>query len=376
MNYIQSDPSSSLSNLQNQPSNFSYVVPNNTTDTVSPQRIEAVPTQGRARRSRKDRPCDLCRKGKSRCSIGPSGPPCTQCLETGKRCTFDAAPPVRRSRKAPESTQSASPNQPTSLKRKSEGSWRESSNAGDADESMEDDEGPRRAVRIESASTESEGPGRTFEGLQGQSLAPTRFPWISCLQVSSLDESLDGRPFANCRRRVIKCESVARSANREARNPSNRDTADCGQSGDPNRPTFVIFHPSSEADPGIRPGLSQIRTLISAIGRDVTESDLIQRYYVRVNPAWPILPKGKLTSTKRSSLLAAVIATGMRHSSATRPYATLCADILCQMTAQASDDSLIGVAVTVLELGLTGSACSRSNYLKLARVSSAWLEAN
>ncbi|ORY21042.1 hypothetical protein BCR39DRAFT_554270 [Naematelia encephala] len=333
MQYIQPDPSTSFVNLQDQPQDLSYAPQINFTDALSPRRTEAIPTQGRVRRSRKNRPCDLCRNGKSRCSIGPSGPPCTQCLETGKRCTFDAAPPPRRPRKAPGSSMSASPNQPTSLKRKSQGPWAESSNMGDADESMEDDDGSGRTVRIESASTESfEGPGRTLDGSH---------VLTNPLTDDLLPIVVDEPPSAN----QSRVQQI---------------------SGDPNRPTFVIFHPTSEVDPATKPGLSQIRMLISAIGRDVSEADLIQQYYVRVHPAWPILPKGKLVS--RSPLLAAVIATAMRHSSATRPYATLCADILCQMTAQATDDNLIGVAVTVLELGLTGSACSRSNYLKLARV--------
>jgi hypothetical protein len=53
---------------------------------------------GRPPRSRKNRPCDHCRKSKSRCSIGPAGPPCSQCGETRKACTFDLAPPIRKSR--------------------------------------------------------------------------------------------------------------------------------------------------------------------------------------------------------------------------------------------------------------------------------------
>jgi hypothetical protein len=49
-------------------------------------------------RSRKNRPCDRCRKSKSRCAIGASGPPCSQCSETRKDCTFELAPPVRKPR--------------------------------------------------------------------------------------------------------------------------------------------------------------------------------------------------------------------------------------------------------------------------------------
>lgn len=39
-------------------------------------------------RSRKQRPCDLCRKRRSRCAIPEQGSACIECLQTGKPCTF------------------------------------------------------------------------------------------------------------------------------------------------------------------------------------------------------------------------------------------------------------------------------------------------
>lgn len=55
----------------------------------------------RPHRSRKNRPCDYCRRSKSRCAIGPAGPPCTLCNDSGRKCTFDHAPPPRPARVVP-----------------------------------------------------------------------------------------------------------------------------------------------------------------------------------------------------------------------------------------------------------------------------------
>jgi len=55
----------------------------------------------RAPRSRKNRPCDRCRRAKSRCVIIASGPPCKLCNESSRQCTFDYAPPPRPIKIAP-----------------------------------------------------------------------------------------------------------------------------------------------------------------------------------------------------------------------------------------------------------------------------------
>ncbi|KAJ6627157.1 hypothetical protein B0H10DRAFT_422538 [Mycena sp. CBHHK59/15] len=54
-------------------------------------------------RSRKNRPCDGCRRAKSRCAIPQSGPPCVECQQMGKQCTFDELPPERKKPKPPTS---------------------------------------------------------------------------------------------------------------------------------------------------------------------------------------------------------------------------------------------------------------------------------
>ncbi|KAK7463624.1 hypothetical protein VKT23_006966 [Stygiomarasmius scandens] len=68
------------------------------------QRGESPPpvTLARPFRSRKNRPCDGCRRAKTRCAILEVGTPCVECQHTRKKCTFDEQPqerkrPVKRS---------------------------------------------------------------------------------------------------------------------------------------------------------------------------------------------------------------------------------------------------------------------------------------
>lgn len=62
-------------------------------------------------RSRKHRPCDLCRKRRSRCAIPEQGSACIECLQTGKACTFLDQPVDRKeqAKKRQRSAQNASP---------------------------------------------------------------------------------------------------------------------------------------------------------------------------------------------------------------------------------------------------------------------------
>lgn len=59
-------------------------------ETLSAQKAE-----GRKIRSRKDRPCDHCRRLKHTCRITIRGQPCSNCQKTDRQCTFNA-PPVKR----------------------------------------------------------------------------------------------------------------------------------------------------------------------------------------------------------------------------------------------------------------------------------------
>ncbi|KAK0220012.1 hypothetical protein IW262DRAFT_1272670 [Armillaria fumosa] len=66
-------------------------------------------TLARPFRSRKNRPCDGCRRAKTRCAITEVGTPCVECQHTRKKCTFDELP---RERKKP-SKRSLSPQELT-----------------------------------------------------------------------------------------------------------------------------------------------------------------------------------------------------------------------------------------------------------------------
>lgn len=53
----------------------------------------------RAKRSRKDRPCDHCRVSKRSCHIAVRGQACEHCARAGRECSF-RAPPLNRHRKS------------------------------------------------------------------------------------------------------------------------------------------------------------------------------------------------------------------------------------------------------------------------------------
>ncbi|BEJ11139.1 hypothetical protein CspHIS471_0105610 [Cutaneotrichosporon sp. HIS471] len=57
------------------------------------------PTNLRAKRSRKDRPCDHCRVSKRSCHIAVRGEACEHCARAGRECSF-RAPPLNRHRKS------------------------------------------------------------------------------------------------------------------------------------------------------------------------------------------------------------------------------------------------------------------------------------
>ena len=77
-------------------------VPNDEASASSPSATEDVP-EGRPYRSRKNRPCDRCRRLKHRCDLPASGPPCEHCATGNASCSFDLDPPIRsRSFKSPD----------------------------------------------------------------------------------------------------------------------------------------------------------------------------------------------------------------------------------------------------------------------------------
>ena len=59
-----------------------------TTNADGVRQGELATTGVRPFRSRKQRPCDSCRRKRSRCAILEQGNPCVECRQTGKACTF------------------------------------------------------------------------------------------------------------------------------------------------------------------------------------------------------------------------------------------------------------------------------------------------
>ncbi|GAA5854884.1 hypothetical protein JCM8547_004109 [Rhodosporidiobolus lusitaniae] len=78
--------------------------PVDTADGGAAQPSEA----GRAKRSRRDRPCDLCRRQKHQCIIPVKGEPCKTCRTRNRPCTFDAPPVVRIRKPKPDAPEAES----------------------------------------------------------------------------------------------------------------------------------------------------------------------------------------------------------------------------------------------------------------------------
>ncbi len=64
-------------------------------------------SQARKYRSKRQRPCDICRQRKSQCKIPGSGGACELCHKLGRSCTF-VLQPLKKERWLPPETQSSS----------------------------------------------------------------------------------------------------------------------------------------------------------------------------------------------------------------------------------------------------------------------------
>ncbi|KAI1623132.1 fungal-specific transcription factor domain-containing protein [Exophiala viscosa] len=75
-----------------------------------PERPESVQygSQARKYRSKRQRPCDLCRQRKTQCKIPDNGGACELCAKLGRGCTF-VLQPLRKERWRPQDGQSNSP---------------------------------------------------------------------------------------------------------------------------------------------------------------------------------------------------------------------------------------------------------------------------
>ncbi|WRT69218.1 uncharacterized protein IL334_006202 [Kwoniella shivajii] len=338
---------------------------------ISPTAPSQTTEGGRPLRSRKNRPCDSCRKGKSRCSIGPQGPPCTHCSETNKSCTFDLAPPPRKPRQSRPDTGTESPDDPssrsfgavvtTNSRRNTQSRKRIRSISESEDTQVRPETSWRRNLRGLSLSTETATQSPAMSGLD---VLASAVPSFDNLAESDYEPHVLTNPLTDDLLPIV----LDNSSNDDS--PKETDRAQVKQiSSDPNRPIFVVLNPKPEVVNTIVPGvqsLAQLRTLLVAHPSAISEASMIQLYQAQIHPAWPILPHGKVEHCK-PQLLAAVLTSTFSHSKESRSLAALAIGLLIGSSSGQTENNLAGVAASVLELGMRPINNCRSSYMQLAR---------
>ncbi|WVQ81389.1 hypothetical protein IAT38_003513 [Cryptococcus sp. DSM 104549] len=385
-----------------------------TAPAAGPSRPTSAPIStsgGRPPRSRKNRPCDFCRRSKSRCSIGPRGPPCTQCTETKKACTFEAAPPPRKPRLTaggeggagglddwgvggeqrqgsgsgsgvgrangdegfpPEGSLSATR---TGWKDRERGNKRQRSSSEHDQDDYEGDLGEGEGVGVgkrvawarmkEIAGSGQQTPVNSQSPtMSGLDMLAAAVPTFDHLANSEYEPHVLTNPLTDDLLPIVLDNS-----NDDL--PKEADRAHVKQiSSDPSRPIFVVLNPKTDIGqyapiPGAQ-ALIQLRTLLATHPLKLSEASLIETYHSQVHPAWPILPNGN-TSAFKPLLLATIIATSFSHNKDTRPLAALAGGLLTSGSDGQSDNNLAGVAAAILELGLRPNPNSRTGYMQLAK---------
>ncbi|WVQ67976.1 uncharacterized protein L199_006181 [Kwoniella botswanensis] len=299
---------------------------------------------GRPARSRKNRPCDACRRRKTRCLITAIGPPCSLCADAKRECTFNFAPPARRPR---QSIQPASSENET----------------GEAEMEIDGDAGPSTPSVINGKRTRTPDSVDRIGG-NWRRRRETSPPDTTSVQTSRRNSNLT--QLADT---ASSFDHLAGSGfePHEAEKPTDRPHVK-QISSDPKRPIFVVMQPRHEnfrsGGAGIN-GLTNLRTLISHQPTSFSEPSLISAYTTHVHPARPILPKGKI-SRFPPNLLAAILASSFAHAKDTRPLAGLAANLLQSASEGTGESNLVTVITNIMMIGVRPGATNQGSYLLLA----------
>ncbi|WVR05522.1 hypothetical protein IAU60_002540 [Kwoniella sp. DSM 27419] len=294
---------------------------------------------GRPHRSRKNRPCDPCRRRKTRCLISAAGPPCSLCAEAERQCTFSLAPPLRKPRQSVASDLSHI--------------------NGDLDNDVgENAEDEERTPR--SASTGVVDGGKRRRSYDTLGREPNH--WRRRRETTALEstsERRNGRSFnlTQAAETASSFDHLAESGfephvltnpvtddllpiqGDETERPTDRPHVR-QISSDPKRPIFVVMQPRHE-------------------------TALIAAYTTHVHPARPILPKGSIKQLP-PNLLAAILASSFAHSRDTRPLAGLAANLLQSGSDGMGESNLITVATNIMTIGVRPGSSNQGSYLLLA----------
>ncbi|WWC70502.1 uncharacterized protein I206_104453 [Kwoniella pini CBS 10737] len=307
---------------------------------------------GRPPRSRKNRPCDSCRRRKTRCYIASSGPPCSLCAEGKRECTFNLAPPARKPRqlaRPPSSEFDGIDNHP------GVDTDQRASEEQDSPTSVINGKRRRSLEAVDRSGETRRRRRRDTTPMQSSSTVTSRrnSGLIHLADAASAFDHLASSGFEP------HGEEIEKSTDR----PHVRQI-----SSDPKRPIFVVMQPRQETfrsgSAGMN-GLTNLRTLISHQPVAFTEASLIDAYTTHVHPARPILPKGKIAKFP-PNLLAAILASSFAHNKNTRSLAGLAANLLQSASEGTGESNLVTVITNIMMIGVRPGATNQGAYLLLA----------
>ncbi|WVQ92944.1 hypothetical protein IAU59_000005 [Kwoniella sp. CBS 9459] len=325
---------------------------------------------GRPHRSRKNRPCDPCRRRKTRCLISATGPPCSLCAESKRECTFSFAPPARKPR---QSLQPASSEVDGGMDMDTEpGADGEHENSERSPSPSPDHNGKRRRSLdgIESRGSRWRR-RRETTGLESESVSDVRSRRTSrTTHMADAASSFDHLAESGFEPHVLTnpvTDDLLPIQGEETERPTDRPHVR-QISSDPQRPIFVVMQPRHENfRTGVTGthGLTNLRALISHQPIPFAESSLINAYTTHVHQARPILPKGAIKRFP-PNLLAAVLASAFAHSKETRPLAGLAANLLQSTSEGTGESTLVTVITNIMMIGVRPGASNQGSYLLLA----------
>ncbi|TIB78767.1 hypothetical protein E3Q22_01009 [Wallemia mellicola] len=308
--------------------NLSYSQQLDSYSQQTPQQLPQVPPGGRPFRSR--------RRSKTRCFITESGPPCNECKQTNKPCTFQEAP-AKRKRKPPqtEQDQNIQPGPPTTSQPVA---------------------GPVRN-RKRGTQPQTHQPAGSLDEINFTPYIPSDMSSLSNVFASldlSTPESHEPHLVSSAPDDISNLLPPGPSLVRQL-------------SLDPNRPVFAVFerkpHYRSSLDPGLAL-LSQVDQVLAQC--DCSRDQLIQNYLSIVHPAYPVLPDGNQTTPPY--LLGAIYSSALIFTTDQTSIPINAWAILHVATHPDFDKpKLSTIAANLLDLNGRPSMDPRGNYLVLAR---------
>ncbi|WVW83573.1 hypothetical protein I302_105594 [Kwoniella bestiolae CBS 10118] len=354
--------------LNHNPSQIPIAGPSYINAFPHPRPSATAPTDeigGRPARSRKNRPCDSCRRRKTRCLITAIGPPCSLCADAKRECTFNFAPPARKPRQSAQPPSGEEDIDGPELGDNTDDGIRAGSSTPSAANNGKRTRSPDSADRTGSNWRRR----RETSPLDPTSMQTSRRN-SSLTQLADTASSFDHLAVSGFEPHVLTnpvTDDLLPIQDEEVDKPTDRPHVK-QISSDPKRPIFVVMQPRHEnfrtGGTGMN-GLTNLRTLISHQPTPFSEPSLIAAYTTHVHPARPILPKGKI-SRFPPNLLAAILASSFAHSKDTRSLAGLAANLLQSASEGTGESNLVTVITNIMMIGVRPGATNQGSYLLLA----------